>query len=226
MAITIGNSTNVTASNSLTATLVAPAGISDNDILVTMVGNDSYSTFTPPGAGWTQWASSVAGTSRACALWWKRASSESGDYIWTTAGASYWRATMTVVKGCKASGDPANVGVSNTPYVISDANIQAAALTPTVPVCLLWAGLAWHATDWTITVPTGFTIQGSQANNYWGVHIATKLNQAEGATGEISGTCNGGTTIIKHAFMVALEPVPEVTLTAVQHGAHIDIGWS
>lgn len=232
MAISIGASAQ-TALSAFAASVVvtAPTGIVDGDILVGAyyhAGSTSAGVTLP--AGFTQWA--VNGTSldgfRFVHLCWKRAASESGDYTFARSGtAKTSAACITVIKGCKASGDPANVAPSNTLYQTSNTTIRAAAITPTVESCLVWVGLV-YSNPQTLTEPTGFTMQADPNDNTldYKLVLATKLGQAAGATGDIDGTVV--TTTIKHAMMVALEPYVLVapTLTAAQVGSDIQVGWS
>jgi hypothetical protein len=90
-----------------TITITAPAGIQDGDILVAYLSG-GYDVATPALAGWTEKVHGGDGNyGGAIHVLWKRASSESGNYVFTNIdhGAAVVGA-IAAFSGAIASGDP------------------------------------------------------------------------------------------------------------------------
>jgi hypothetical protein len=223
MAISIGASSfTALAAEANSVVVTAPTGIVDGDILVGAYYHSAANTngVTLP-SGFTQWgvnASALDGY-RFLHFCWKRAQSESGDY--TFARESSLAASITVVKGCVMSGDPANVAISNTMYQTSNTIVRAASITPTSECCLLWVGIV-YADPYSLYCPTGFTEQLEARNigRFYSLNVGTKLNQAAESTGNIDGSILA-TTTVKHAMMVALKPAVGSLIPILKSGNRI-----
>jgi len=200
--------------NGTSVTVTAPTGIQNDDLLVATVWcHDTSSKPTPP-SGFTEITgaahSLVADTSQRNYVWYKRASSESGDYTFTIANGSYQIVcAIAVFRSCLASGDPVDV-ISNTEYVISDSTIRAASMTTTEPGCRIWWGYAIRADTDLISTPSGWTTAeeispGGTSPNYHCSLLAYQLDNdgvTKGSTGDVDGTLSGGSIQNKHAVMV------------------------
>lgn len=186
-------------------TITAPSGIEDDDILVAIAVTWTDAAISWP-SGFATWGArrAVASPNRVFHLGWKRASSESGNYVWGDTSNNFMLGVMGVVKGCVASGDPADA-LSDTTYTTSDTTIRAASITPSVECALLWIGCVRD--EGVVTKPGAFTlISAFEGDADMRITLAYKLEQAAEATGTVDGTTAYAITS-KHAYMVALEPV-------------------
>jgi hypothetical protein len=113
-------------------TLSAPAGISDNDIMLAWIlancSSGGSPTITAP-AGWAL-VGTVTATNTRLSLYWKRCSSESGDYTWSHDKATTAKimGVITAYRNCIAAGNPYDA-VSATNYTTSNTTCQAAAIS-------------------------------------------------------------------------------------------------
>lgn len=215
MAITFIDATS-NSSDSTTSLLVGPPlTIQNGDILVAYGFN--YSTgddaITPP-SGFAEWLFfNMGGSDRRNYIWWKRCSSESGNYTFTSGGGAM-AIHIIALRGCLATGDPLDVS-SNTGYSTSNVNVQAAEMTTTVTGAQVWAGFSYQATNHTLTVPAAFTLAESTLilnatdpfRNTSGYRIDAG-GATWGATSVQNGTCSGATTT-KHAMMVSIKAASE-----------------
>jgi len=111
---TVGTVTDVT-SNSTNATINAPSGIADDDILIAIVALDGDAA-NPTITDFATITSASEGAVEVYFLW-KRASSESGNYTINWTGSEQGRMFMIRVSGCITTGDPWDVissSVTNT----------------------------------------------------------------------------------------------------------------
>lgn len=110
-----------------TITLAAPAGITDGDILIAEILSDQNAVTL---AGWTDFSSlnsNFNGSFRSNLLW-KRASSESGSYVFS--GTTLAHGVVHRFNACVASGSP----ISGTPavqdYTNSGTSCSVGSVTP------------------------------------------------------------------------------------------------
>ena len=198
MAVSFVGGSHGTAS-SANLTLPAVAGIQDRDIL--LIAAATYWN----GSGDLNWPSGFARVDLTADgythLAWKRASSESGDYVLPAHSHDVRVAVLMVLRGCVAAGSPFG-GISNTVYDTNNTTIRAAGFTTTETTALAWFGQTYENT--VSAGPSSFTLGASGANEY---HLCGhyKLEQSPGATGNIDGTLSSSSGD-KHAIMVALIP--------------------
>lgn len=88
-------------------------------------------------------------------LAWKRASSESGNYVLPAHNQDVRVAVLMVLRGCVAIGSPFD-GISNTVYSTSNTIIRAAGFTTTETTALAWFGKTYNNNI--ATGPSGFTL--------------------------------------------------------------------
>ncbi|MEN6429763.1 MAG: hypothetical protein ABFC80_02830 [Coriobacteriales bacterium] len=202
-----------------TATVTAPASITDGDILVAFafsIDNTGYCAITPP-TGFASWGSHeiTQTTYRHTEMFWKRCSSESGNYAFTSGNnCDYLLVSMVALRGCLATGDPLDV-ISNTEYVTSNTTLRAATMTTTVPGGQVWGGRTRQATP-SITVPGAFTAAGTTTTEAWRVSTAYRVDEADatwGVTGNQDGTVLESSS--KHAMMVSVKAASATFLPRV-----------
>jgi hypothetical protein len=189
-----------------TVTVTAPDGIQDGDILVAFIVG--WKSGTKPAdlswpAGFTEWYERDVLHTFKLGLAWKRASSESGNYVMGTTDGSETIGAVSVYRGRITTGDPMDVG-SNTPYTYPDTYCRAAGVTiATAGSDLVYFGGGYLSG--TLASPSGMTQRGSvdSPNN---LEVADLLNQAAGATGDKDGVWSSVVQVSKHAFLVALKP--------------------
>lgn len=196
-------SSNTTAGAAVaTIDLVAPAGLADNDILVAYIYMEDPSvvvTSAPSG-----WASEVTGTSSSSsvAVYWKRASSESGNYTFAATGAAWMGGYIAAYSGAITSGDPFNAtGAVATGTSVSPA---ATAITTTVDNSMILYFESNAAGNTLSAQPSGFT---SRVNATVSA-LSEKLQPVAGSTGTITGTITSSTWV---AVAAALTPAPGIT---------------
>jgi len=179
-----------------------PASIADGDILVCTVlaAGGTLASINAPDANWTSIGGQWTTSPRHIETFWKRCSSESGDYTFT--GTDLRLAAIVAFRGCKASGDPQNVAASNTAYNTSDTIIRAAGLTLTAASTLVWCGARYAS--YGITKNADFSLGAQAAGGSFEVEIDYRYNVASGGTGNIDGSFTNAVTN-KAAQMLALE---------------------
>jgi hypothetical protein len=200
-----------------TVTVTAPDGIQNGDILIASAHarkSSQVPTITLP-AGFTEIANSSHGsTNHHEIVGWKRAASESGNYQLAGSGATTMEATVSVFRGCLASGDPVDVS-SNTTYVTSNAQVRGASITTNYTDIIVFCGFANRSAATAVLTPeTGYTEAAEVeqlSSTYFCVEHSYKLDVAPGATGNIDADC-GGSIATKHAFLVALRPAATLTV--------------
>jgi hypothetical protein len=167
-----------------TLTLAPPASIADGDLLEATffvyqnTGND------PNLSGWTKKVDvNDAGDLRIVTLY-KRASSESGSYVFNLTSPVYWSGIIRRITGAIASGDPYDVvgsgasGVSTSP--------SASATTTTIDTLVLWYA-APFSSGTTVSPPAG--VSGTMAVN---LYVGSKAQAAAGSTGALTGSLSPG----------------------------------
>jgi hypothetical protein len=195
------------------ATVTPPDGIADGDILLcaVMAGRASVGAITFPN-GFSQIVTFLSVDSyERFAVAYKRASSESGNYVPAAASASVF-ATVGCYRGRIAAGDPVDV-TSNTGYVTNDVNVRAASMT----IATAGSDYAWFAYVYlgnsadSVAVPTGMAERAvATSGGKYRLFVGDLQNQSAGDTGVKTGTL-GNVTVTKHAFMVALKPAVAAT---------------
>ncbi len=125
--------------NSTSATVVAPSGIQDDDIILVYCGMDGSPT-TFAISGFAEF--NIVDETSVSGRWlWKRASSESGNYSLTWSGSQQGMIVALRVSGCITSGSPIDVeGATNTSAGAT--TLSATALTSTVIDTLAIAAVA------------------------------------------------------------------------------------
>jgi len=216
-------------------TVTKPTDTVDGDILFTFVMWRTTAGATIDGvpAGWTKVADYVdGGNIDKYAVYYKIASSEGANYAWSLTASSKFR----VVCSCYTSGDfdpadPIDV-VSNTAYRTSNFNVVAASMsvsTANSPL-IIFAGMYTTETGGTFTKPTTPTDtwveddDSENANSDFHGEICSMIWTGSGATGTMTAV-NLKSTDRKHAFAVALNPLPPPTPTVVT-GAATDISYT
>jgi len=199
MAVTYRSMSSVTyAGGHTTETLTPPSGLSNDDILILSVYAESSVVLTPPAGFTLVQSQSISAVPLQHVVWWKRASSESGNYVVTHAGGVGVpsSAMLAAYSGCIATGDPVNV--SNSAQSVT--NFPDVAVTTTVANTHLLYLCSNEATGAGVTPPTGFTERGDFNQH----ELSDKLQAASGATGNIKT----GTTSSYHgvSILIALAP--------------------
>lgn len=139
-------------------TVAAPSGIQDGDLLVCI--QTGYKAGGPAtqalAAGFTGWNQAVANTDYKTRWGYKRASSESGSYVFNCGADSTKGAViLAVYRGCIASGDPQDVHFVSS-YTTNDTDIECQGVTPTTDDMFVWSAMAQGSSQ-TITLPTTAT---------------------------------------------------------------------
>ena len=195
-------------------TLTAPAGISDNDILLAFIYKEDTGAVTYP-SGFTE-KQTVTQTASdpdfKCYLAWKRASSESGNYTfsWTN---NVWRAGLIMaISGAILSGDPFDVAPSTNAPGSASATVTATGITTlTADTLLVALGAAFSSFTW--TEPSGMT----ERVDYNNVSAATVAQAGIGATGDKSFTASGSD--FNAAMLAAIKPVAAAAFDAKKASA-------
>jgi hypothetical protein len=153
--------------------------------------------------GWTYKDGKYNASNFQCALLWKRASSESGNYTFTpNQSVDNMVGRIAVYRGFAASGDPIHAW-SNTTYQTSNTNVRAASVDTTVPTWLVHLGVSYSRT---ITPPNGYTERfDSYGTEGTALYCSDKDCAAwTGTTGVVDAVISGTAYTLKHAMLVAL----------------------
>lgn len=163
--------------NTNTTTITAPTGIVDDDMLLVMICTDRTSGNVTPPTGFTPLTpvDGLSGLNASCTLYvaWKRAASESGDYIFSWAASRQAYAYMLRISDVLTTEDPENLGESELEAATITPSIDPT--TPSLPEALVLC--FFGADDDDITVDGGFDA------DYVGI---TSDKSAEG-----NNTCSG-----------------------------------
>jgi hypothetical protein len=230
MAVVTYISGSVAAASASSVTVAAPASIADGDIILAygFAGGASLPTITPP-TGFAEATTDDGGTYRRT-FFWKRASSESGDYDFSTAGvATLIEVHLLVYRGCLASGSPVDA-YAKTAYTTSNTIVRASSMSPFYRGARVWAGYCWSssAPPLTLAVPDGWTAAGSIIENKHRTSSGYILD-AEDWTPTPTGVQDGTASLTctsKHAMMVNLRASTSVnlpdgdTFDVTSYGAH------
>lgn len=214
--IALRSQSNTTYASRTNTTITAPSGIADGDILLAAIfcGRQSNDPATPTLSGWTQIGTATlvndaGGFRGSLFLFYKRASSESGDYTFTHIAMST-QGWMGAFSGAIATGSPIGAASANNG---TGSTSTGTGITTTVN----GSWLLYLAHDWigggALSPPSGMTERFDGL-----VYAATELRATAGATGNRTQTTANASGDPWAARMVELLPdVPAgstYTLTA------------
>ena len=184
-----------------------PAGTQDGDILIAAVFCNSSSASIVAPDGWTL-IRDVHGAlmSATLAVFWKRASSESGSYTFTGLTGGRTRIGIGAFVGCVETGDPID-NSAETEWANGGSKDVTSFNTSVDNAALVWSGAVDQALPSTMswTPPTDFSEFVDTATDS-ALAMAYKLQDTAGATGTITGTPT--VTDKGAAIVVALKPQP------------------
>lgn len=183
----ISSSSIVSDFNNGGLTLTAPATIQNNDILVIVLNIEDNVTPTPP-TGFTQWLNiDSPGSVDDLWIWWKRASSESGNYAITWTGDIWSEGFMMCTRGAETSGTPQDPAPTSNSG--SGSTYTATGLTTTIDGDLIAYILGSYESMGAGVPPTGttptFTERYDSGDN---IYVATGVMSPAGATGNKART--------------------------------------
>lgn len=166
-------------------TVVTPTGTVDGDILIAevFIGNaGAVPTLTPP-AGWTAIGTNTSvakgGFTGQFHMFWKRASTEGANYVFTHASAST-QVSIASYSGCVTTGSPIGAISSNTGT--ASTTTTATGITTTANNSrVLFAQHGWDISSF--SPPAGMTERFESL-----IYLADYLAGAVGATGSKTGT--------------------------------------
>jgi len=195
------------------STLAAPAGIANNDLLIAYLAvgqSSSPTTPTPPG-GWSTLPGSpiqatVAGFFVKFSIFYKIASSESGDYLFThPAGGSSCGVVM------RYTGVDIATPFSPTPTTNTGTGTISTALGFTTTVASTF--IVFTETDWADNTadtvpPTGTTPTFTERVDQVLMYIADGTLALAGATGDKSHTNNSAFGGAWTSYLIGLKPAP------------------
>ncbi len=166
-----------------TVTIPAPSGIANNDILIAVVYAEPQTQTISPPAGWS---SVVSGTNTGypfkLQIFWKRANSESGSYVFTETGNSWGTGTIFRVSGCITTETPIGaVGTMASGNSINPAATGITTLTNNALLLFITANGDGFGMD---LAPGGMTERYDADNDY----LATEDRATAGATGDKTAT--------------------------------------
>lgn len=202
----------------VTATLAAPAGIVDGELLIAHFDFGTGSP-APSLAGWTaETAYTNVENGRQTIRLWKRASGESGNYTFTVPNVPV-SGFITRTSGAKSSGSPfsgtGNAGTMQATGYTNDANPTnnaTGALTPADDEALLvgwWISLDEQSSafnggglTWTERVDARDSV-----TTFLSQHMAT-APQASAAAVDANCTFGGGPFRTAHLYAIAPEAAP------------------
>ena len=164
-----------------TVTLTPPSGLADNDILVGVIYCESAAQAISPPSGFASFQR-IASASFAAEVFWKRAASESGNYVWTETGNAWGDGSLFAVSGCITTETPIGaVGADNNG---TDITAEATGITTTTANSLLcYVAVNFDSLNMN-TGPTGMTERFDNDNEY----LATLDVATASATGDKTGT--------------------------------------
>ena len=208
MAISLRSHTSYGSGNNETSsTITAPSGIQNDDILLLWVNSSSGTnqTITPP-SGFTLIDRTDDGTAEATASYWKRASSESGNYTVTVGTSAEQSMVMAAYSGCTTLSTP--VDVHNAQVNASGTSCTAPSVTTTLDNDqLVFFGANYRGGITTWTAPSG-EVRQEQINGVdnGNVCFCDEALGAAGATGDKVATQNNANRNVGQ--LVALSPAP------------------
>lgn len=199
-------STTTYASRSNTSVSV-PSGTANDDILIAHIfvgAGSSAPTVTQP-AGFTQIGTTISMTDGGSfngkvSVYWKRASGESGSYVFSHSTASS-QLRVAAYSGCKTSGSPINASSQNNG---TGTTLTATGITTTVADVLgVWLSNDWQGNG-TLSPPGGSPTFTERFDSL--IYAADATFTSAGATGNKTQTSSGNGSENWAAFLIGLEP--------------------
>jgi hypothetical protein len=198
-------------------TVTKPTGTIDGDILFCWIGwYTAGVTIDSVPSGWTLLGQNIGNTDK-YALYYKKASGEGASWVWSFSATAKVRAVCS----CYTSGnfdpnDPIDV-VSNTQYRTSNNICLATAMNVTSPnsPLLFWGGV-YSTVSRSFTKPTQPTTGWVEDDDTWNtapdfaVEVCSFIWSGSGDTTGMTAIISA-TATTKHAFAVALNPLPSTT---------------
>lgn len=221
MAVAYRSSSSLSLGTRTDSTLTAPSGITNGDVLLLILaaGAAAGVTVTPP-TGFTVLTGFPSAMDKPADpwttrlyVWYKVASSESGNYTATHSSASS-QAYISAISG--AAGTPINPNptITNHPFSTGGATLIAPSITPVVnDSMVVWVGVVWDTVGAT-TPPTGTTPTFTERLNASseGIYVADGILATAAATGDKSvSTANGN----GQAWIAALICVEASVVSAI-----------
>lgn len=224
--------------SALNVTANKPAGTIDGDIMFALVTHRLLEAPNSVPAGWTLAGSnqftSIAAVAFDTRLYWKVAAAEGASYTWAWATTGRNMVTITTYRGGFDPGNPIDV-VSNTLYNVVNTTTRAASMNVTsANSTLLFFG--WNHMNPIVggetfappTIPSAWT----ENVDYWDMVIlrfgrtVAKLEwTGSGATGNMDAISSPSTDE-KHAFAVALRPMPSITVTGYTNSTETALNYA
>lgn len=203
MAVTVNSKSGNTAVATNTVTVTAPAGITDNDLLLAACACFGTTWNTP--SGWTLYETLNSGAYR---IFYKVASGESGNYTFTTAGSGPLAVAMLDITGNGGQTPEANSGSNNgtgtTGTALAVTTLGANRLDI---ACFFWNSGA------TSTVQGSLVEQQTEINStFVGVDVASLAQATQGSSGNQTTTFGSSTTW--YATLLAVPPAAADTFPA------------
>ena len=179
-----------TAAAALSVSIAAPAGLADNDIMIATVSTLEWAAPHDAPAGWTQLYQNSIGTGLRASVWWKRASSESGAYVFsTTYGTTNWKGSISAYSGAIVSGNPIETsGFSTNGGTATATPVTGSGTVTTNNTAPIVAFITPPASAVTATAPTDYTENYDTNGLSYNLKTATP---AVGAIGPITGALSG-----------------------------------
>jgi len=225
-------------SSAVNVTANKPAGTIDGDIMFALVTHRLLEAPNSVPAGWNLAGSnqftSAGAVSFDTSLYWKIAAGEGASYTWAWATSARNMLTITTYRGGFDPGNPIDV-VSNTLYNVVNTTTRAASMNVTsANSTLLFFG--WNHMNPIVggetftppTIPSAWT----ENVDYWDTVIlrfgrtVAKLEwTGSGATGNMDAISSPSTDE-KHAFAVALRPLPSITVTGYTNSTETALNYA
>ena len=176
-----------------------PSGVTDNDILVAQVTTYTTTASVTPPAGWNTIGVKITnGAGLASSLFWKKALSEVGPYVWNFDTSTYQ--VVTVLDYYNAADLSAN-NYETSSQIQNSNQVTASGLTTSTPnEMLIYFGTILANT--TISVPSNMI---SRAGLAGGPQIADQIIDTAGPTGTKTGTA--GVTGSNIGQLLTLKPI-------------------
>lgn len=189
--------------------MTAPAGIADGDILIAIVNSaNNGDSITLTGAGFTL-KSSRTTTNRAGtqAIFWKRASGESGNYTTDGSPAGILFGFVIAVSGAIASGDPFDVAPGLNDKSNSGTAMTCSAITPTTDGCLIESAFCDFNTGSTHSAYSGGGLTWAQDASSGTTNTTDSCASAVQATaGAVTPSATDSSTSFVFMYAWALKP--------------------
>lgn len=212
MAFAFVSYTTYDSSSSNSASINAPTGVQNNDLLLTVIKHGANELPNSVPSGWTLLGSDWNSfDSIHVSLYSKVAASEGASYSWGWATAARTAMNCVAYRDGFDTADPIDA-VSNTAYITSNTTVRAAAMTVSAANSpIIFIGYVGSSTTQSFTPPSSPSAMTENVD-WWGsgggrsnFTFASVVWSGSGSTGNMDAT-NTATTASKHAFAVALNP--------------------